>query len=147
MLTSVTLRFEPSLRLHAVEEPQPVEELPEHVPQLAAAHEHFEAFIFPYATFGLARWSDRTDQRPSPGRHPCLGVGVVIANQMFEGLLAAGRAAPALVPALSRVAAAAASGSDRVRCRTAMARWQASAGCASWRWNGPCLPIPPPSRT
>lgn len=107
------------LRLPTLAEEAAGFELLDGLPQLAREHEHFEAFIFPYTGVALPPFSDRTDRPPTPSRPLKAWVReVVIANRMFEGLLAAGRAVPVLVAPLNRLAAAATSRSER--CRTAI---------------------------
>jgi L-gulono-1,4-lactone dehydrogenase len=116
VITVLTLRCRPRFRLRRVERPQPVEQALEEMSQQVHAHEHFEAFVFPYADTALVRWADRTDAPPDP-RRPLRDwlQEVLIANYMFEVVLMAGRAMPAAVSPLDRLAAAAASPSERVQ--------------------------------
>jgi L-gulono-1,4-lactone dehydrogenase len=104
VVTSLTLRCVPAFRLRVVEEPMPVDAVLGSLQELSEAHEHFEFFSFPYTGMALTRRADRTDRpRTSRGRPRAWVEEVLVGNHLFELLLAGGRAAPRLVPALNRV--------------------------------------------
>src|SRR5580692_10328943 len=63
VITSVTLRCVPSFTLLADERPMPVEEVLEQFDALAAAHDHFEFYWFPYGRKALVKRNNRL----SPG--------------------------------------------------------------------------------
>lgn len=116
VITAVTLRCRPAYRLRAVEQPLPVRELLDRLGELAGAHQHFEAFLFPYAPVALVRYADRTEEPADErGRLRAWVQDVLIGNHLYEMLLAAGRALPPAVPPLNRLAAAAARPTRRVQ--------------------------------
>lgn len=116
VITALTIRCEPRFRLRLVEEPQSVEQTLQNVTDQVRAHEHFEAFVFPHADTALIRRADRTEA-PADPRRPLRDwvQEVLIANYMFEAVLAAGRALPAIVSPLDRLAAAATHPGERVQ--------------------------------
>jgi L-gulonolactone oxidase len=120
-IAAVTLRCVPAFDLVRLDAPHPREEVLENFAERAAAHEHFELFTFPYADSALVLERNRVDGPPRPrGRLASYLNDIVLENWALEALSAAGRALPASIPRLSRLAAALASGgrtvdrSDRV---------------------------------
>jgi L-gulono-1,4-lactone dehydrogenase len=120
-ISAVTLRCVPAFTLRRVDEPRPREGVLDEFEQLVAAHDHFELFTFPYSDLALVLERDRTEEprRPRPRAAAFLN-DVVLENWALEALSATGRALPAAIPALSRLAGRLASGgttierSDRV---------------------------------
>jgi FAD-linked oxidoreductase len=120
-IAAVTLRCVPAFTLERVDTPRPREEVLDRFEELAAAHDHFELFSFPYADSALVLERNRTEAPPEPrGRAAAWLIDVVLENWALEALSASGRAMPRAIPTLSRLAARAASGgrtverSDRV---------------------------------
>ncbi len=120
-IASVTLRCVPAFVLERVDTPRPREEVLDNFEELAAGHDHFELFTFPYADSALVLERNRTGSAPEPrGRAAAWLNDVVLENWALGALSASGRTLPRAIPALSRVAAWAASGgrtverSDRV---------------------------------
>jgi FAD-linked oxidoreductase len=120
-ISAVTLRCVPAFVLERIDSSQPRDEVLDGFEQRAEEHDHFELFTFPYADSALVLERNRVEGPPQPrGRVATLLNDVVLENWALEALSAAGRAFPAAIPRLSRLAAALASGgrtvdrSDRV---------------------------------
>jgi L-gulonolactone oxidase len=114
-ISAVTLRCVPAFTLRRVDEPRPRERVLDELEQLAAAHDHFELFTFPYSDLALVLERDRTEEPPRPrGRAAAFLNDVVLENWALEALAASGRALPAAIPALSRLAGRVASGGATV---------------------------------
>ncbi|MGD9735394.1 MAG: D-arabinono-1,4-lactone oxidase [Solirubrobacterales bacterium] len=112
-IVSVTVRCLPAFTLHRVDSPQPREQVLDEFEQRAAANDHFELFTFPYSDLALVLERNRTAEPPRPrGRAGAFLNDVVLENWALEALSASGRALPAAIPALSRLAARVASGSS-----------------------------------
>jgi L-gulonolactone oxidase len=120
-ISAVTLRCVPAFVLERVDAPAPREEVLDSFDERAAANDHFELFTFPYADSALVLERNRVEGPPRPrGRLASYLNDIVLENWALEAFSAAGRALPAAIPQLSRLAAALASGgktidrSDRV---------------------------------
>jgi L-gulonolactone oxidase len=120
-ISAVTLRCVPAFVLRRVDSPAPRDEVFETFDERAAANDHFELFTFPYADSALVLERNRIEGPPRPrGRFASYLNDIVLENWALEALSVAGRALPASIPLLSRLAAALASGgkttdrSDRV---------------------------------
>jgi FAD-linked oxidoreductase len=111
-IASVTLRCVPAFTLHRVDTRRPRDEVLASFQESADANEHFELFTFPYADSALVLERNRTDRPPRPrGKVAAYLNDVVLENWALGALTAAGKAFPRANPALSRFAAAVASGS------------------------------------
>jgi L-gulono-1,4-lactone dehydrogenase len=111
-ISAVTLRCVPSFVLHRVDRPLPREEVLDSFAERAAGHDHFELFTFPYADSALVLERDRTEEPARPrGRTAAFLNDIVLENWALEAISAAGKALPAMIPRLSRLAARLASGS------------------------------------
>jgi L-gulono-1,4-lactone dehydrogenase len=120
-LSAVTLRCVPAFVLERVDSPQPRDQVLASFDLRAEANDHFELFTFPYADSALVLERNRVEGPPRPrGRAASYLNDIVLENWALEALSAAGRWVPKAIPALSRLAAALASGgkttdrSDRV---------------------------------
>jgi L-gulono-1,4-lactone dehydrogenase len=105
VLSTVTLRCEPSFVLSADERPEPLDELLGRFDEQAAAHDHFEFHWFPYGGNALVKRNNRlppgTPPRPlSPLRQ--FVEYELVENTALAGLCRLGRAMPRLVPPLHR---------------------------------------------
>ncbi len=114
-ISAVTLRCVPAFVLERVDSPQPREEVFDGFAQRAEANDHFELFTFPYADSALVLERNRVEGAPRPrGRAAAYLNDIVLENWALEALSATGRALPRAIPALSRLAAALASGGKTV---------------------------------
>jgi L-gulono-1,4-lactone dehydrogenase len=120
-ISAVTLRCVPAFVLERVDSPQPREEVFDSFDARAEANDHFELFTFPYADSALVLERNRVEGPPRPrGRAAAFLNDIVLENWALEALSATGKLVPKAIPALSRLAAALASGgktterSDRV---------------------------------
>ena len=114
-VTAVTLRCVPAFVLERIDSPQPREEVLDGFDERAAANDHFELFTFPYADSALVLERNRVEGGPRPrGRAAAYLNDIVLENWALEALSAAGRLVPRSIPALSRLAAALASGGKTV---------------------------------
>ncbi|MEO3776164.1 D-arabinono-1,4-lactone oxidase [Micromonospora sp. B11E3] len=105
VLTDVTLRCVDAFGLRAHERPALLDAVLADLPDLVAAHEHFEFFWFPYTPRVQVKTNDRApaDERPLPRWRGWLD-DEFLANTFFGGVCRVGRAVPALVPTISGVA-------------------------------------------
>ncbi len=114
-IAAVTLRCVPAFTLLRVDSPRPREEVLDSFQELADANDHFELFTFPYADNALVLERNRCDQPPRPrGRAAAYLNDIVLENWALGALSATGKALPASIPALSRLAGRLASGSRTV---------------------------------
>jgi FAD-linked oxidoreductase len=114
-ISAVTLRCVPAFTLDRVDSPHPREEVLDSFQERADAHDHFELFTFPYADSALVLERNRTDAAPKPrGRVGEFLNDVVLENWALDAISATGRAIPAAIPRLSRLAARLASGSRAI---------------------------------
>jgi L-gulono-1,4-lactone dehydrogenase len=103
VISELTLQTVPAFRLRKIEEPRPLDDLLDGYLELAAAHDHFECYVFPYATTGLSMASERTDDPPAP--LPAWRKWMVddlLANRGLELFSRAGRRFPERAPTISR---------------------------------------------
>jgi FAD-linked oxidoreductase len=105
-IASVTLRCVPAFTLHRVDRPQPLEPVLSQFHELAAAHDHFEFFVFPYTRKALTIARNRTDRPPKPRGELRKFVGDVLLENWFGDLaLRLTRRHRRLIPRLTRIAA------------------------------------------
>lgn len=111
-IAAVTLRCVPAFDLLRIDSPQPREEVLDSFEERAAAHEHFELFTVPYSDLALVLERNRSEGPPRPrGRAAAYLNDVVLENWALGALAATGKALPATIPTLSRLAGRLASGS------------------------------------
>lgn len=103
ILTELTLRVVPAFRLRKVEEPRPLEEVLRTFTEQAAAHDHYECYVFPYARRALTITSTRT-QEPAAPTSPLRAwlVDDLLANRGLSAFSRAGRRWPTQAPRISR---------------------------------------------
>jgi L-gulono-1,4-lactone dehydrogenase len=115
VVVAATLRCVPAFRLHAVDRPDPLEDVLGALDERARAADHFEFWTFPHSPLALTRTNNRTDApRQAPGRRREWLEDVLMDNHVFGLLNRVGRRWPRTIPALNRGAARAASRRERV---------------------------------
>ncbi len=115
VVTAITLRCVPSFHLHAVDAPQPLDDVLDSLDQRVDGNDHFELFTFPHSPVALTRTNNRSDAAPTP-RHPRREwvQDVVLDNHVFGLLNRIARRAPRTIPTLNRLAGRSASKRERV---------------------------------
>lgn len=109
VLTTVTLQCVPAFCLAADERPMPVDEVLSRFDEFAAASDHFEFYWFPYGRNALVKRNNRIAGRGGPPAMPGwrrFYEYEVMENAAFGALCRTGRAAPAMIKPLNRLAAA-----------------------------------------
>ncbi len=102
VISELTLRCLPIFTLRRVDEPRPLEETLAGLDELVDSNDHFELFAFPYAGTAVTRASERSDRAPEPDSRATWLRETVLENGVLDLACRAGRAAPALVPAINR---------------------------------------------
>jgi FAD-linked oxidoreductase len=110
-ISAVTLRCFPAFTLERVDSAHAREDVLARFDELAAANDHFELFTFPYSDRALVLERNRVDAPPRP-RHPVATYlnDVVLENWTLQALAATGKAIPATIPTLARLAGRVATG-------------------------------------
>jgi L-gulono-1,4-lactone dehydrogenase len=115
VVTEVELAVVPAFTLRAREGPMPRAEALGRMHELAAEHDHFEFFAFPYARRVLAKRNDRVDAEPQPPSAARAWMeDHLVGNGVFGAAVAAGNRVPRAVPAINRALTAALRPSTRV---------------------------------
>src|SRR5215210_5408336 len=115
VVVAVTLRCVPAFRLHAVDEPRPLEEVLVALDAHVEGNDHFELFTFPHSPLALTRTNNRTEAPASPRRPRREWLqDVALDNHAFGLVNRVARRAPRAIPALNRVAGRSASRRERV---------------------------------
>jgi L-gulonolactone oxidase len=114
VVTAVTLRCVPAFRLHAVDRPEPLDDVLASLDERARA-DHFEFFTFPHSPLALTRTNTRTDAPVAwPGPARAWLEDVLMDNHAFHALNRVARRRPGWVPAINRGVGRAASHRERV---------------------------------
>ncbi|WP_424211401.1 D-arabinono-1,4-lactone oxidase [Streptomyces sp. BI20] len=105
VLTSLTLAVEPIFHLTAREEPMPFERVTEEFEALVAENEHFEFYWFPHTGNCNTKRNNRTTAPVAP---PGAVAGWIedelLSNGLFQAVNSLGRAVPATIPSIAKVA-------------------------------------------
>lgn len=107
ILIDVTIECVPTFLLHAVERPEPAETVLHEWLRRSAETDHFEFYVWPHTTTVLTKSNTRL-----PGdapRHPLTKFSSwfddeFMANGVYRAIVAAGKAAPAVIPPINRLA-------------------------------------------
>ncbi|HLM64189.1 MAG TPA: D-arabinono-1,4-lactone oxidase [Acidimicrobiales bacterium] len=104
LVSTVTLRCPPAFRLHAVEEPIPVDDVLRDLDDLVAENDHFEFYWVPHTRWALTKRNRRTDE-PARARGAVREWvdDIVLQNAAFGVLCRAGRWRPSLIPRLAKI--------------------------------------------
>lgn len=114
VITQVTIQCEPRFLLEENSGPMPFEEALEKLPDVVAGNEHAKLWWIPHTDLAQIYRYNRTD-RPPTGRTPALWWDQSkFSLWTYNGLLRAGRIAPAMIPTINRLVA---SNIGRVRRR------------------------------
>ncbi|AUI62745.1 D-arabinono-1,4-lactone oxidase [Amycolatopsis sp. BJA-103] len=107
VISTVTLRCEPSFLLSAQERPEPLEQVLEGFDQFADENDHFEFYWFPYGKNALVKRNNRLpagSERKPLSRVKEFVDYEITENVAFGGLCRLGRAVPKLVQPLGKFA-------------------------------------------
>ncbi|MFK4806333.1 D-arabinono-1,4-lactone oxidase [Microbacterium sp. ZW CA_36] len=108
ILVDVTLQCVPAYVLHAVEQPEPLDDVLAALEDRVASADHFEFYWFPHTDRAMTKTNTRLpDGAP---RHPLSPVGkwiddTLVGSGLHQVACSTGRAIPALVPTINRVSA------------------------------------------
>jgi L-gulono-1,4-lactone dehydrogenase len=104
LLSTVTLQCVPAFRLHAVEEPVPLDEVLADLEDLFAENDHYEFYWVPHTRWALTKRNRRTDEpaRPRPRVREWVD-DMALNNYAFGVLCRAGRWRPSLIPRLAKI--------------------------------------------
>jgi FAD-linked oxidoreductase len=103
LVSEVTLRCVPAFNLHAVERPEPVDDLLDRLDDEVDGNDHFEFFWIPNTRWALTKRNRRTDEtaRPLPAWRSWRN-DLLYDNVLFGLACAVGRRRNDLIPALAR---------------------------------------------
>lgn len=105
VVTAVTLQAVPAFTLEAVERPLPLDAVLDRIDEFVDGNDHFEFFTFPHSRLAMTRANNRVDRPPRPRSAPReWAEDVLLRNHAFTAACTLGRARPALIPALNRLA-------------------------------------------
>jgi L-gulonolactone oxidase len=104
LVSTVTLQCVRAFRLHAVEEPAPVDDVLRDLDDLVEANDHFEFYWVPHTRWALTKRNRRTDEPARPRTRVREWVDdVALNNYAFGVLCRVGRWRPSLIPRLAKV--------------------------------------------
>ncbi|MGH9111340.1 MAG: D-arabinono-1,4-lactone oxidase [Acidimicrobiales bacterium] len=104
LVSTVTLQCVRAFRLHAVEEPAPVDDVLRDLDELVEANDHFEFYWVPHTRWALTKRNRRTDEPARPRTRVREWIDdVALSNYAFGALCRAGRWRPSLIPRLAKV--------------------------------------------
>ena len=104
VVTAVTLQTVPAFTLEGLDRGRPLDEVLEHIDELADGSDHFEFFTFPYSPLALTRTNRRVPGPPQPRRPRRAWLeDDVIKNGFFGLMCRTGRARPPLIPRINRL--------------------------------------------
>jgi L-gulono-1,4-lactone dehydrogenase len=109
VLSAVTLQCVPAFTLAADERPMPLDEVLARFGEFTADNDHFEFYWFPYGKNALVKRNNRTPSEEAPAPMPNwrrFFEYEVMENAAFGVLCRTGRAMPATIKPLNRLAAA-----------------------------------------
>jgi L-gulono-1,4-lactone dehydrogenase len=107
VLTDVTLKCVPAFKLHAVEQPEPLDHVLESYIERACAPDHFEFYWFPHTAVALTKTNTRLPMAAESAplsRAKRWFDDSFMSNTVFSWVCGIGRAAPSLIPGINRLA-------------------------------------------
>jgi len=108
ILVDVTIQCVPAFVLQAVERPEPLDGVVDHVIARADAADHFEFYWFPHTDVALTKTNTRVpaDTKTAPLTATSKVVDdLIVGNGVHQVACSAGRAVPSLVPGINRLSA------------------------------------------
>jgi L-gulonolactone oxidase len=104
LVSTVTLRCPPAFRLHAIEEPIPVDDVLADLDRLVAENDHFEFYWVPHTRWALTKRNARTNEAARPRSAVKEWVDdIALQNVAFGALCRVGRRFPAAIPRLAKI--------------------------------------------
>ncbi len=106
VVTALTLALRPAFLLHACEDPMPLEEVLDRLPELRTANEHFEFYWFPHTAQTNTK-RNNSCRRPARPLHPFRAWldDEFLANSAFDVVNRFARHVPAAIPAINQLSA------------------------------------------
>jgi FAD-linked oxidoreductase len=103
IVSAVTLDCEKAFHLHALEQPERVDEVMENLNENVQQNEHFEFFWVPHTGWALTKRNNRTGQAPNPRpRWREFRDDIIYNNVLFGIVCRAGRVRPSFARTLAR---------------------------------------------
>ncbi|QIG40219.1 FAD-binding protein [Microbacterium sp. 4R-513] len=107
VLVDVTVQCVPAFVLHAVERPEPLDEVLASLEDRVSGADHFEFYWFPHTDVGLTKTNTRLPA--DAPRHPLPRMGrwideELLSNGVYRMVCATGTVVPSIVPSFSRLA-------------------------------------------
>ncbi len=104
LVSTVTLRCPPAFRLHAVEEPVPVDDVLADLDDLVAENDHFEFYWVPHTRWAFTKRNRRTSEAARPRSAVKEWVDdIALQNVAFGALCRVGRRFPSSIPRLAKI--------------------------------------------
>ena len=136
IVSTVTIQAVPAFRLHAIEEPMPVDEVLADFDGFMSSADHVEFYWVPHTRWALTKRNRRTDEPAAPRRQ---GQGGhrrhLLTNVAFGALCRIGRRRPRWIPRLAKILPSHGHGSSTPIAATRSS--PAPARCSSTRWSTP----------
>lgn len=106
ILVDVTLRCVPAFVLHAVEQPEALDDVLAVLDERVAAADHFEFYWFPHTDRAMTKTNTRLPE--SAPRHPLPSIGkwvddTLVGNGLHQVACSVARTVPATIPAINRL--------------------------------------------
>jgi FAD-linked oxidoreductase len=108
ILVDVTVQCVPAFVLRAVEQPEPLDEVLDHLEERAQRSDHFEFYWFPHTDVALTKTNTRmpADAATTPRARVSRWVDdILVGNVAHQLVCSAGRVAPPAVPRINRLSA------------------------------------------
>ena len=104
VLSTVTLECSPAFRLHAIEEPMPVDDVLADFDGFMNSADHVEFYWVPHTRWALTKRNRRTDEPAAPRtRTKEILDDIILTNGAFGTLCRVGRRFPRAIPRLSKI--------------------------------------------
>jgi FAD-linked oxidoreductase len=104
LLSTVTLQCVPAFRLHAIEEPVPVDDVLAQLDELVVDNDHYEFYWVPHTRWALTKRNRRTDEPARPRTRTREWIDdIALPNLAFGTMCRVGRWRPSLAPRLARL--------------------------------------------